>query len=201
MRQVTNKNTDTTNFRPLKERIMKEGKALENQVLKIDSFMNQQLDPDLFKSMAIEIIKRFSNDKITKIITIESSGIAIATMLGLLLDVQVVIAKKNKPFVPERMLTGSVYSNTRKTNYDIYLSQEFIKPDDHLLFVDDFLANGNVAKGIMELIIQTGASLTGMAFLIEKGFQAGGTILRDVGIKVESLVTIKKLDNGKITFL
>lgn len=188
------------NFWPLKERILRDGKATEDGLLKVDSFMTHQLDPQLVKMMAIEIIRRFATAPITKVITIESSGVATASILGLMLGVQVVIAKKNRPYVTASMLRGSVYSNARKTNYDIFLSREYISADDHLLFVDDFLANGNVAKGIMELVIQTGASLTGMAFLIEKGFLSGGAILRDAGIRVESLAIIRKLEPGRITF-
>lgn len=191
---------DTINFPPLKERILKDGICLEGGILKVDSFINHQIDPNLLKGMSVEIIKRFANSKIDKIITIEASGIAPAIMLGFLLDVNVVFVKKKKPSTMDNMLTTSVYSFTKKTTYDVCVSKDFLKEGDNVLFVDDFLANGHAANGIIDLVSKAQANLVGMAFLIEKSFQAGGTMLRNKGIKVESLAMIDSLDNCQIKF-
>ncbi len=191
---------DTINFPPLKERILKNGICLEGGILKVDSFINHQIDPNLLKEMSIEIVKRFANSKIDKIITIEASGIAPAIMLAFFLNVNVVFVKKKKPATMDNMLTTTVYSFTKKTNYDVCVSKDFLAKGDNVLFVDDFLANGHAANGIIDLINQAQANLVGMAFLIEKSFQEGGKKLREMGIKVESLAIIDSLDNCEIKF-
>lgn len=191
---------DPYNFLPLKERILKDGICLEGGILKVDSFINHQIDPNLLKSMSIELIKRFSKKKIDKIITIEASGIAPAIMMGFFLDVNVVFVKKKKPSTMDNMLITSVYSFTKKISYDVCVSKDFIQKGDNILFVDDFLANGNAALGILNLLEQAGANLVGMAFLIEKSFQNGGNLLRNKGIQVESLAIIDSLDDCAIKF-
>ena len=184
----------------LKERILKDGKCLPEGVLKVDSFINHQMDPDLMRQMAKELVKRFSSHQITKVITIEASGIAPAILVGDFLTVPVVFAKKKKPTTMENMLVTEVFSFTKNRSYSVCLSGNFLTKDDRVLFIDDFLANGNSALGIIDLVNQAGATLEGMGFLIEKGFQNGGAELRSRGIHVESLAIINSLENCTITF-
>lgn len=185
-------------MKQLKERIMRDGKCFEGGILKVDSFINHQMDPILMKSIAVEFVRRFASTDINKIITIEASGIAPAIMTGYLLELPVVFAKKKKPVTMENMLTTTVYSFTKNRNYDICVSKDFLRKGDHVLFIDDFLANGNAAKGIIDLVNQAGATLAGMGFIIEKAFQHGGEYLRSAGVRVESLAIIDSLDNCEI---
>jgi xanthine phosphoribosyltransferase len=185
----------------LKERIIRDGKCLEGGILKVDSFINHQMDPLLMKAMADEFVKRFAGDKIDKIITVEASGIAPAIMVGYLLNSPVVFAKKRVPSTMANCLHAKVFSFTKNKEYDICVSSEYIGKGDKLLFIDDFLANGNAAKGIIELAEQAGAEIVGMGFLIEKAFQEGGDYLRDKGIRVESLARIKSLSDCNIEFV
>lgn len=189
-----------TCFSALKERILKDGKCLEGGILKVDDFINHQIDPDLLEQMSVEFIKRFASVEYNKILTIEASGIAPAIMLGFLLHLPVVFAKKKKPSTMDNMLTTTVYSFTKNRSYDVCCSKDFLKPGDKVLFIDDFLANGNAAKGIIDLVQKAGAEIAGMGFLIEKSFQHGGDFLREQGIKVESLAIIDSLDNCAIKF-
>lgn len=182
----------------LKERILKDGHCYPGGILKVDSFINHQMDPILMKSMAVEFVRRFASTHINKILTIEASGIAPAIMVGYLLELPVVFAKKKKPSTMENMLTTSVYSFTKQRSYEVCVSKDFLHPGDKILFIDDFLANGNAAKGIIDLINQAGAQLEGMGFLIEKAFQHGGDELRQMGIHVESLAIIDSLENCTI---
>lgn len=190
--------TDRDIMKALKERILKDGRCLEGGILKVDSFINHQMDPILMKSIAVEFVRRFASDNINKIITIEASGIAPAIMTGYLLELPVVFAKKKKPVTMDGMLTTKVFSFTKNRSYDICLSREFLHEGDRVLFIDDFLANGNAAKGIMGLLSQAGAKLAGMGFIIEKSFQHGGDFLRRKGVRVESLVVVDSLDNCEI---
>lgn len=183
----------------LKERILKDGTCLEGGILKVDSFINHQMDPVLMKSMAEEIVRRFAGTPINKIVTIEASGIAPAIMVGYLMQIPVVFAKKKKPSTMGNMLTTTVYSFTKNHTYDVCVSKDFLHEGDKVLFIDDFLANGNAAKGIIDLVRQANAELMGMGFLIEKAFQHGGDFLREQGLRVESLAIIESLDNCKIT--
>lgn len=182
----------------LKERILKDGHCYPGGILKVDSFINHQMDPILMKSMAVEFVRRFASTHINKILTIEASGIAPAIMIGYLLELPVVFAKKKKPSTMENMLTTSVYSFTKQRSYEVCVSKDFLHPGDKILFIDDFLANGNAAKGIIDLVNQAGAQLEGMGFLIEKAFQHGGDELRQMGIHVESLAIIDSLENCTI---
>lgn len=177
---------------------MRDGKCFEGGILKVDSFINHQMDPILMKSIAVEFVRRFASTDINKIITIEASGIAPAIMTGYLLELPVVFAKKKKPVTMENMLTTTVYSFTKNRNYDICVSKDFLRKGDHVLFIDDFLANGNAVKGIIDLVNQAGATLAGMGFIIEKAFQHGGEYLRNAGVRVESLAIIESLDNCEI---
>lgn len=182
----------------LKERILRDGQCLPGGILKVDNFINHQMDPILMKSIGVEFLRRFASTDINKIITVEASGIAPAIMVGYLLELPVVFAKKKKPSTMENMLMTSVYSFTKQRNYEICISRDFLSSGDKVLFIDDFLANGNAAKGILDLVNQAGAELVGMGFIIEKAFQHGGDELRAQGIHVESLAIIDSLDNCDI---
>ena len=187
-------------FAPLVQRIKQDGKCLEGGILKVDSFINHQIDPTLVQSMSIEFVRRFANKEINKILTIEASGIAPAVMVGFLLNVPVVFAKKKKPSTMDNMLVTEVFSFTKNKSYTVCVSKDYLHEGDKVLFIDDFLANGNAAKGIIELVEKANATLSGMGFLVEKSFQHGGDYLREKGYQVESLSIIDSLDNCKITF-
>lgn len=183
----------------LKERIIQDGKCYPGGILKVDSFINHQMDPTLMKDMAAELVRRFAGTTINKILTIEASGIAPAIMVGYLLGIPVVFAKKKKPSTMQNMLVTEVYSFTKGRSYEVCVSGEYLCAGDKVLFIDDFLANGNAAKGIIDLVSQAKAELVGMGFLIEKSFQHGGDYLRGMGLHVESLAIIDSLDDCKIT--
>ena len=183
----------------LKQRIMQDGRCYPGGILKVDSFINHQMDPMLMYKIGEEFIKRFSNDDINKIVTIEASGIAPAIMVGYILQLPVVFVKKKKPKTMENMLTTVVHSFTKDRDYTVCISNNFLTPDDRILFIDDFLAFGNAALGIVDLAKQSGAHIAGMGFIIEKTFQDGGNVLRNMGIHVESLAIIDSLDNCEIT--
>lgn len=185
-------------MKALKERILRDGKCFEGGILKVDNFINHQMDPILMKSMAVEFVRRFASTDINKIITVEASGIAPAIMVGYLLELPVVFAKKKTPSTMEHMLATKVFSFTKQRSYDVCVSSDYLCKGDKVLFIDDFLANGNAAKGILELVDQAGAELVGMGFLIEKAFQHGGDELRHMDIHVESLAIIESLDNCEI---
>ena len=180
----------------LKERILRDGKCFEGGILKVDNFINHQMDPVLMKSMAVEFVRRFAGSDINKVLTIEASGIAPAIMVGYLLELPVVFAKKKKPSTMENMLSTQVFSFTKNNTYDVCVCRDYLHPGDKVLFIDDFLANGNAAK--IDLVRQSGAELSGMGFLIEKAFQHGGDYLRGQGIHVESLAIIESLDDCRI---
>ncbi len=187
-------------YAPLVERIKQDGLCLEGGILKVDSFINHQIDPTLLQSMSIEFVRRFANKEINKILTIEASGIAPAIMVGFLLNIPVVFAKKKKPSTMNDMWVTEVFSFTKNQTYSICCSKEFLGKDDKVLFIDDFLAKGNAAKGIIDLVKSAGAELSGMGFIVEKSFQHGGDYLREQGYQVESLAIIDSLDDCKITF-
>ena len=178
-------------MKTLKDRILKDGKCYPGGILKVDNFINHQMDPILMKSIGVEFVRRFASTSINKIITVEASGIAPAIMVGYLLELPVVFAKKKKPSTMENMLVTSVYSFTKQRSYDVCVSKDFLAPGDQVLFIDDFLANGNAAKGIMDLVKQAGAELVGMGFIIEKAFQ-------HVGDELRSQAIIESLDNCEI---
>lgn len=185
----------------LHDRIIKDGLAFEDGTLKVDSFINHQMDPILMKSIAVEFVRRFANLPINKIITIEASGIAPAIMLGYLLELPVVFVKKKTPKTMEKMYLSSVYSYTKDRTYDVCVSQEYLSKEDHVLFIDDFLANGNAALGVKSLIDQAGATLCGMGFIIEKSFQEGRGRLEALDINVQSLARIGSLAGGKVEYI
>lgn len=186
-------------MKQLKERILRDGRCFPGGILKVDNFINHQMDPALMREMSKELVRRFAGHQINKVITIEASGIAPAIMVGDLLNVPVLFAKKKVPSTMENMLTTEVFSFTKNKSYSVCISKDYLNENDRVLFIDDFLANGNAALGIIDLINQAGATLEGMGFLIEKGFQSGGEGLRSRGIHVESLAIIDSLDNCTIT--
>lgn len=183
----------------LKERILKDGKCYSGGILKVDKFINHQMDPNLMKQCAVELIRRYAGTDINKILTIEASGIAPAIMMGFLLDLPVVFAKKKKPSTMDNMLSTTVTSFTKKREYTVVISKDYLTPDDKVLFIDDFLAYGNAALGIIDLCKQAGAHLEGMGFIIEKSFQNGRKLIEEHGIRCESLAIVDSLDNCEIT--
>ena len=182
----------------LKKRLLQDGKCFEGGILKVDSFINHQMDPILMKSIGVEFVRRFANKDFNKVMTIEASGIAPAIMVGYLLELPVVFAKKKQPKTMENMISTTIRSFTKDREYNVCISRDFLKERDRVLFIDDFLANGNAANGIIDLIEQAGAQLAGMGFIIEKAFQHGGDTLRERGVHIESLAIIDSLDNCQI---
>ena len=183
----------------LEDRIRKDGIVREGNVLKVDSFINHQMDIPLFREMAKEWKRLFAGKPINKVLTIEASGIGIAAVVASEFNVPVVFAKKSMSInLDYDNYETKIQSFTHKKIYNVIVSKKFLTPEDHVLIIDDFLANGNAAKGIMDLVKQAGAELVGMGFIIEKAFQHGGDELRSQGIHVESLAIIESLDNCEI---
>ncbi|ASZ61767.1 xanthine phosphoribosyltransferase [Bacillus subtilis] len=186
----------------LKRKIEEEGVVLSDQVLKVDSFLNHQIDPLLMQRVGDEFASMFAKDGITKIVTIESSGIAPAVMTGLKLGVPVVFARKHKSLtLTDNLLTASVYSFTKQTESQIAVSGTHLSDQDHVLIIDDFLANGQAAHGLVSIVKQAGASIAGIGIVIEKSFQPGRDELVKLGYRVESLARIQSLEEGKVSFV
>lgn len=188
-------------MKALEEKILKEGKVLPSNILKVGSFLNHQLDVDFIMEMGREIARLFENSGVTKILTIETSGIAIAVGAAAAMHIPVVFAKKNKT----SNISGDVYktvvhSYTHGTDYTVVVEKDYLKKGDNILIVDDFLANGKALAGLFDIISQSGASAAGAACAIEKGFQRGGDQLRAEGIRVESLAIIDSMEDGNIVF-
>ena len=183
----------------LKERILQEGRLMEGGILKVDRFVNHQIDPCLMKQAALEFMRRFSDLKVNKILTIEASGIAPAVMLGYLMELPVVFVKKSRPSTLSNFYQTEVRSFTKQRSYDVVIKKEYLTADDHVLFIDDFLAFGNAAIGILDLCRQAGATIEGMGFLIEKEFQRGRELLQLEGVsRIESLAIIESLTDSQI---
>ena len=162
----------------LKTRILQDGKCYEGGILKVDSFINHQMDPNLMMEVAKEFSRHFADAHINKIVTIEASGIAPAILVGYIMQLPVVFIKKKQPKTMDNMLTSVVHSFTKDRSYTVCISADYLTPQDHVLFIDDFLANGNASMGVIDLCKQAGARLEGMGFIIEKAFQKGGDALR-----------------------
>lgn len=184
----------------LKQRILQDGRALTDGILKVDSFLNHQLDPNLMMEIARNFATRLANKPINKIVTIEASGIAPAVMLGYVMQLPVVFVKKKIPNTMENMLIRDVYSFTKDRVYTISISHDFLTENDHVVFIDDFLAYGNAARGVIDLCAQSGSTIEAMGFVIEKGFQGGGDGLRAEGYDVVSLAIVDSLENNEIKF-
>lgn len=178
---------------------MQDGCCLDGGILKVDRFINHQMDPYLMKQIAIEFIRRFADEDINKIVTVEASGIAPAIMLGYLMELPVVFAKKKQPSTMSDFYISTVRSFTKQREYTMSVSREYLTAADRVLFVDDFLAYGNAGLGILDLCRQAGATLVGMGFIIEKEFQHGRQALHEAGVdRIESLAIIESLDNNVI---
>ena len=181
------------------DHILKEGRCMEGGILKVDLFLNHQMDPYLMKQTAIEFIRRFADLKVNKILTIEASGIAPAVMLGYMMELPVVFAKKKIPVTMDDYYQTEVRSFTKQRSYNVAIYKEYLTADDHVLFIDDFLAFGNASIGILDLCRQAGATIEGMGFLIEKEFQGGRHLLQLEGIsRIESLAIIESLTDSQI---
>ena len=189
-------------MRLLEDRINKDGIVREGDILKVDSFINHQIDVGFIRELAKEFKRRFADEKITQILTIEASGIGIACIVALEFDVPVVFAKKTKTVnIANDVYTSKVESYTHKRSYDIIVSKDFLKPGDRVLVIDDFLAKGSALHGLLQLINDAGATVVGAGILIEKVYQDGGRIIRDKGIRVESLARVAALRDGKVIFV
>lgn len=187
----------------LEERITKDGIVKEGNVLKVDSFLNHQMDIQLFDEIGEEFKLRFANEHINKILTIEASGIGIACMVARHFDVPVVFAKKSKSInIEGEMYVAEVESFTHKCKNQVIVSKKFLSPDDHVLIIDDFLANGCALQGLISIVNEAGATVDGIGIVIEKGFQSGGRIIRNLGYHLESLAIVDSMDaaTGTITF-
>lgn len=187
----------------LEERIRKDGTVKAGNVLKVDSFLNHQMDIDLFNEMGKEWARLFADRKITKILTVEASGIGIACVAAQHFHVPVVFAKKSQSV----NIDGEVYSTkiesfTHKRVYDVIVSKKFLHPEDHILIIDDFLATGCALEGLIDIVNKAGASVEGVGIAVEKGFQKGGDLIRSKGIRVESLAIVESMDDktGEIVF-
>lgn len=185
----------------LKDKILTEGRVKEGGVLKVDSFLNHQMDIDLFNEMGKTFKEKFKDNKITKILTIEASGIGIACIVAQHFNVPVVFAKKTQSKnLDGDIYTSTVHSFTHGKDYIIRVSKKYITEEDRILIIDDFLANGKALIGLIEIINQAGATLEGAGIAIEKGFQEGGDELRSQGIHIESLAIIDEMDEKHIRF-
>ncbi|GGE56729.1 xanthine phosphoribosyltransferase [Priestia taiwanensis] len=186
----------------LQQKIREEGRVLSNEVLKVDSFLNHQIDPQLMQEIGLEFVRRFESKEITKIVTLESSGIAPSVMTALQLQVPVVFARKRKSLtLKDDVYVSEVYSFTKQEKNEIAMSKNYVTADDHVLIIDDFLANGEAAFGLIDLVNQAGAVISGIGIVIEKSFQPGGDRLRETGLQVEALARIASLENGEVSFL
>jgi len=190
-------------MRLLEERIMRDGKIRPGGILKVDGFLNHQMDVSLFMELAKQWHAAFAADNVTKILTIEASGIGLACIAGLVFGCPVVFAKKTKT----KNIDGSLYktrveSFTHGNIYDVIVSREYLLPTDRVLLIDDFLANGAALEGLLDLVRQSGATVVGAGIAVEKCFQPGGQRLREQGLRVESLARIKSMgDDGSIEFM
>ncbi|HAU86759.1 MAG TPA: xanthine phosphoribosyltransferase [Lachnospiraceae bacterium] len=187
----------------LEERIRKDGIVKEGNILKVDSFLNHQMDTNLFAEMGKEWKRLFGDRTINKILTIEASGIGIACIVAQQFGVPVVFAKKTQTLnIDGEVYTSRIHSFTHSKDYDVIVSKKFLGKDDHVLIIDDFLANGCALEGLMNMVNDSGATLEGIGIAVEKGFQNGGKLIRDKGVRLESLAIVESMDakTGEIIF-
>lgn len=187
----------------LEERIVKDGIVKEGNVLKVDSFLNHQMDIRLFDQIGEEFKKRFEGTPLNKILTIEASGIGIACVAARQFDVPVIFAKKSKSInIEGEVYVAEVESFTHKCKNQVIVSKKFLNPDDNVLIIDDFLANGCALQGLISIVTSAGANVAGIGIVIEKGFQTGGQIIRNLGYHLESLAIVDEMDaaTGNIIF-
>lgn len=189
-------------MKELEEKILSEGRALNEDILKVDSFINHQVDPQLMQRIGEEFARHFKDKGVTKVATIESSGIAPALMTAVALGVPMIILKKQpSKILNDGLLQTEVTSYTKGTSYELTLAQKFISEDDNILIIDDFLANGEAATGALRLIRHAHATVAGLGIVIEKSFQPGREKLKEQGIDVYSLARVSKLGNGIVEFI
>ncbi len=187
----------------LEERIVKDGIVKEGNVLKVDSFLNHQMDIKLFEKMGEEFKRRFADKPINKVLTIEASGIGIACIVAKYFDAPVVFAKKSKSInIEGEMYVAEVESFTHKCKNQVIVSKKFLSQEDHVLIIDDFLANGCALQGLISIVNNSGATVEGIGIAIEKGFQPGGSVIRNLGYQLESLAIVESMDaaTGEIIF-
>lgn len=187
----------------LEDRIRKEGQVRAGNVLKVDCFLNHQLDVRLLDAIGAEFYRQFKDAGINKILTIEASGIGIACVAARHFDVPVVFAKKSKSInIEGDMYVAEVESFTHKCKNQVIVSKKFLSPEDHVLIIDDFLANGCALQGLISIITEAGATVEGIGIAVEKGFQVGGRMIRNLGFQLESLAIVDAMDasTGEITF-
>ncbi len=185
----------------LEDKILQCGKVLPGNVLKVDSFLNHQLDVKLIDALGKEFYNSFSSDNVTKILTVEASGIALAMAAARYFDVPVVFAKKGShKNVGNDVYTAEVFSYTKDLTYTVTVSKKYVNPGDNILIIDDFLANGEAGLGLKKIVDDAGANLVGVGAAIEKRFQGGGNKLRDMGIKVKSLAIVDSMSDDSLTF-
>ena len=187
----------------LEERIREDGGVKEGNVLKVDSFLNHQMDIELFNEMGKEWARLFADRPVTKILTVEASGIGIACVAAQHFHVPVVFAKKTQSLnIDGEVYSTKIQSFTHKKIYDVIVSKKFIKPEDHILIIDDFLANGCALEGLLQIVEDAGATVEGIGIAVEKGFQKGGDLIREKGVRVESLAIVESMDaaTGEIVF-
>ncbi len=188
-------------MKELEQRILKDGDILGGDILKVDSFLNHQLDITLLKHIGEAFYEKFKDDKVTKIVTIEASGIAIACFAALKFNVPVVFAKKAQSHnLGNEVYTSKVHSYTYDRDYDITVSRKYLSEDDTIVIIDDFMANGLATEGLLDIAKQAGAKVAGIGICIEKGFQPGGRRLRDKGYKLVSLAIVDEMKEGEIRF-
>lgn len=186
----------------LKQKIMKEGIVLSNQVLKVDSFLNHRMDPELMMEIGREFASRFKDEGITQVLTIESSGIAPAIMTALTLGVPMIFARKQKSLTLRNdIYVQEVFSFTKQEKNEITISKKFVHPGDRVLIIDDFLAHGEAAFGLAKIAQQAGAAVAGIGIVIEKSFQEGAEKLQKAGYRLESLARISSLENNEVRFV
>ena len=194
---------ESTEMKLLEERIRKDGTVKAGNVLKVDSFLNHQMDIDLFNEMGKEWARLFTDRPVTKILTVEASGIGIACVAAQHFHVPVVFAKKTQSLnIDGEVYTTKIESFTHKRVYDVIVSKKFLSPEDHVLIIDDFLANGCALEGLIEIVQKAGATVEGIGIAVEKGFQKGGDLIRSKGVRLESLAIVESMDaeTGEITF-
>ena len=187
----------------LEERIRRDGTVKAGNVLKVDSFLNHQMDIDLFNEMGKEWARLFADRPVTKILTVEASGIGIACVAAQHFHVPVVFAKKTQSLnIDGEVYTTKIESFTHKRVYDVIVSKKFLSPEDHVLIIDDFLANGCALEGLIEIVQKAGATVEGIGIAVEKGFQKGGDLIRSKGVRLESLAIVESMgaETGEITF-
>lgn len=188
-------------MRQLEKRILQDGKVYPGDILKVDSFLNHQIDVEFLDEIASEFFRLFQNEKITRIVTIEASGIAIAVVTARYFKVPVVFAKKAKSSnLSSDVYTSCVHSYTYNKDFTVTITKDYLDVDDHVLIIDDFLANGLAANGLIDIVEQSGATISGIGICVEKVFQGGGQMIRKKGYRLESLAKIKEFQDGKVIF-